>query len=214
MHPTRSLPRITLRARASLLHFAPLAALALSSATLLACGGATAGAEATANTASTANSAGPALPPCAVEDYDCRVARLGSTAFGPLGTGVAAATIVAALGEPSTRGAVEEEGASGLFLTSWAWPRAGVVVTMEATTPGGALTAHSFTVRAPFTERSARGVGIGSSEAAVQAAYEGLSDPDATRAGEIFVAGSVYGGVFFKFVDGRVDEIFVGADAE
>jgi hypothetical protein len=164
--------------------------------------------------APSAVSTGPAQPPCPTEDYDCRVQRLGDTSFGAITNGATAEAIVARLGEPTARGETQEEGASGLFLSVWEWPAAGVVVTMESTTPTGALTAHSFTLRAPCAERSTRGVGVGSTEAEVSTAYAGLADPDATRPGETFVAGSVYGGVFFTFVGGRVSEIFVGAGAE
>ncbi len=195
--------RLQLTTVLALLSASPLAAAPLL---LAACGGASAG--------SSAQTAGPALAPCDAEDSDCRVQRVGSTAFGALDTGLAATAVVAQLGEPTTRGEPMMEEASGLTLSTWEWPAAGVTVVMEAANPTDALTAHSFTVRAPFAAQSARGVGLGSTEAEVSAAYAGLADPNGTRPGEVFVAGSVYGGVFFTFVDGRVSEIFVGAGAE
>ena len=104
-----------------------------------------------------------------------------------------------------------EEGATGEWVALNSWPKAGIAIVFSSNTAGGPQTARGLIVRAPFSGRTDRGVGIGSTEAEVQAAYAGTLDPRPDGV----VAGSVYGGVFFDF-DGqrRVSRIFVGPGAE
>ena len=71
----------------------------------------------------------------------------------------------------------------------------------------------AVTVFPPFEGKTSRGVGIGSTEEEVRAAYKNLIDPG-SRPGEMIIAGSVYGGVFFTIEDGKVTTIFIGAGAE
>ena len=61
---------------------------------------------------------------------------------------------------------------------------------------------------------TARGIKIGSTEAAVKKAYAKERDKEQTKAGESFTAGSIYDGVIFTFKDGKVSQIFIGAAAE
>ncbi|MCB9551920.1 MAG: hypothetical protein H6705_08560 [Myxococcales bacterium] len=150
--------------------------------------------------------------PCGVEDDQCRVDRLGDVTLGPLRAGLSREALIAAFGEPATRSAPEEEGASGEWLTIWTWPAAGVSVTLSAPTEDGVPTARDFTVEAPFAGKTDRGIGIGAEIAAVRAAYADTLDPRASP--ESLIAGSVYGGVFFTVRAGRVTGIFVGAGAE
>ncbi|MBL8974757.1 MAG: hypothetical protein JNK56_29445, partial [Myxococcales bacterium] len=51
---------------------------------------------------------------------------------------------------------------------------------------------------------------------AVLAAYGKLRDPEDPSGddAEVFIAGSIYGGVFFTFEADKVREIFLGAGAE
>lgn len=155
------------------------------------------------------------VEPCGPDDEMCRVERLGDTSVGWLSEGLAIDTALEKLGEPEQKEARFEEGASGDFLEIWTWPSKGVQADVTApnmTDP--VTTVRSFTVRAPFDGETKRGVGIGSTEQEVLAAYDGLFDPVATRPGELLVAGSVYGGMFFRLEGGEVSEIFVGAGAE
>ena len=64
------------------------------------------------------------------------------------------------------------------------------------------------------TLATARGVKIGSTEAAVNKAYGKERDKESSKAGQSFVAGSLYEGVVFTFKDGKVSGIFIGAAAE
>jgi hypothetical protein len=150
--------------------------------------------------------------PCHPDDDTCRVERLGDTSFGWLKGGLPISALAARLGAPEHVGETFEEGATGDVIHERSYPSAGVVVT--AVKSGDEEHVRDFTLSAPFAEKSARGVGIGSSEAEVLAAYADCLEGFSTVPGEKAVAGTVFGGVFFFFEDGVVTSIFVGAGAE
>jgi hypothetical protein len=79
---------------------------------------------------------------------------------------------------------------------------------------GGAKTVWSITADRKCELATARGVRLGSSEAEVKIAYGREFNAEESRAGETFVAGSVYGGVIFEVEKGKVVGIFIGAAAE
>lgn len=151
--------------------------------------------------------------PCAPDDEMCRVDRLGDTGFGGLEAGLAISALEERLGTPEKVGETIEEGATGDVIHERTYPAAGVVVTAVKAADHGQVV-RDFTLSAPFAEKSARGVGIGSSEAEVLAAYADCLEGFSTVPGEKAVAGSVFGGVFFYFEDGVVTSIYVGAGAE
>lgn len=155
--------------------------------------------------------ADPATTPCAEDDDDCRIDRLGDVRLGWLREGMPRADVIAKLGEPTAVEKEWEEGATGEWVSEQGWPAAGVSILFSANTQGGPQTARGITVFAPFAEKTDRGIGIGSTEAEVRAAYAGTFDPRPSG----LVAGSVYGGVFFGLdASGRVSRIFVGPGAE
>ena len=157
----------------------------------------------------------PVLEPCDPEDEPCRVERAGAYKVGWLAEGVPVATVLEKLGEPDSKEERIEEEASGDIYEVWTWESAGVSADMLAADMTAPVTAvRYFTVSAPFDGKTPKGVGIGSTEEEVRAAYDGTFDPHFTRAGESLVAGSVYGGIFFRIEDGKVTTIFVGAGAE
>lgn len=157
----------------------------------------------------------PALPPCEEEDDTCRVDRLGDTSVGFLKQGLPAKVIWDKLGPTESSEEPFEEGASGDILAPWGWASQGVEANMLFPNPeADPSEVRDFTVKAPFQGKTARGIGIGSSEEEVRAAYADCIDPRAGSPGRMVVAGSVYGGMFFDIQDGKVSSIFVGAGAE
>ena len=159
----------------------------------------------------------PELPlrtPCAVDDDGCRAERLGDVAFGGLRLGITRAELEALLGPPSEVGESEEMAATGLFVRELGWPEAGVRASVAATAAGQLEHLDGFTVMAPFAGKTSKGVGIGSAEAAVLAAYAEAIDGQATAPGERVVAGSLFGGAIFDLSGGVVVSVFVGAAAE
>jgi hypothetical protein len=59
-----------------------------------------------------------------------------------------------------------------------------------------------------------KGIRIGSTEQEVNEAYGRFRNAEESKQGEVFVAGSVFGGLIFTFQQGRVSKIFIGAAAE
>jgi|GEM_PF-3505493 len=155
------------------------------------------------------------LAACTAEEGEemCRVRRLGSTNVGFLAEGMPIAEIIAKLGAPDEVGELWLEEATGDQVQDHIWKTKGVMV-QAYLDPEKNLKVSRFTVEAPFAGKTSRGFGIGSSAAEVFAAYAAEIDPSFTEPGSKLVAGSVYGGIFFDFEDGKVISIFVGAGAE
>ncbi|MBK8266492.1 MAG: hypothetical protein IPK80_34845 [Nannocystis sp.] len=141
---------------------------------------------------------------------------MGDEVIGGLRIGLPAAEVIKLLGEPGKRGRIEEEGATGEWVQSWDYKDQGVSISMSADTRKGPQTLHSLRIAAPSAFKTSKDIGIGSTRKAVLAAYGKLRDPEdpSGDAAEIFIAGSIYGGVFFTFKADKVLEIFVGAGAE
>lgn len=135
-------------------------------------------------------------------------------AIGSIRQGMTADAVVAALGEPDGRPEFELEDATGDFVAGWAWTAKDMVVSMAATDASGTnatVSGIGCGANCPFD--LPWGLKIGSTRAEVEAIYGEHFDPDFTNE-HTFVAGSVYGGSFYSFEDGKVVGIFIGAGAE
>jgi hypothetical protein len=148
------------------------------------------------------------------------LAEATDESIGGIARGMTAAAVVQLLGAPSEKGEITELGATGEFVANWSWKATGVLLTLTAATPAGAQTVGAITIWAPCALKTSRGVGIGTSRAEVERRYHAFlgtgrqdGEPDMTSA-ESLIIGSIYGGTFFSFVDGKVSQIFVGAGAE
>ncbi|MCA9537434.1 MAG: hypothetical protein KC620_01020, partial [Myxococcales bacterium] len=117
------------------------------------------------------------LPPCEMEDDECRVNRLGDTSLGWLKAGLSREALTERLGKPAEENGPFEEGATGEFVTTVSWPTAGIEGTLSANDAESPATLRDYTVQAPFAEKTERGIGIGSTEAEVRAAYGDAFDP-------------------------------------
>ena len=107
-----------------------------------------------------------------------------------------------------------EEGATGAFVEAWSYSSIGVHLMMGTYEKGAEKAIHSIAIAEPSTLKTARGIGLGATESEVETAYANEKEKFTSRSGEMFVAGSIYGGLLFSFEDGRVSEIFLGAAAE
>ncbi|MBA3545790.1 MAG: hypothetical protein H0T76_04835 [Nannocystis sp.] len=141
---------------------------------------------------------------------------MGDEVIGGLRHGMPAEEVLALLGEPAKRGRVILEMATGTYIQEWLYKDKGVRLSMGADTRKGPQRIHTLRIKAPSELTTRFGVGVGSPRKAVLAAYGKLRDPfePSGDAADEFIAGSVYGGVFFTFVADKVTEIFVGAGAE
>ena len=135
-------------------------------------------------------------------------------AFGKLTLGQKGEDVLRILGKPESRGKEANWEAIGQWVQDWNYPAQGLTLPMASEKRGGAKTLLNISASAGCTLTTARGIGIGSSEAAVRKTYGAVEEKSEGKPGETFVAGSLYGGVIFQFKAGKVTEIFIGAAAE
>ena len=121
------------------------------------------------------------------------------------------------LGQPKKKSAMTFVAGTGEYQQTWHYPDKGLEITLSAgESKTGAKTVASFTASSGCSLTTAKGIKIGSSEAAARKAYGSFEDKEnasATRKNS-FVAGSIYGGILFTFKDNKVSSIFFGAAAE
>jgi hypothetical protein len=115
-----------------------------------------------------------------------------------------------------TKGKTQLEGATGEYVQDWHCPDAGLRLLMSADSMNGPKKVRAITGSTKCKLATAKGIKIGSKRAEVVKVYGAFEDKEgAASAGQgTFIAGSVYGGLIFRFAKGKVSEIFVGAAAE
>ena len=116
-------------------------------------------------------------------------------------------------GQP-TRGPEQLWGADGAYHQEWKYPAAGITLGMVAEKKGGPKSIERITITSPSTLVTSKGIRIGSTEAEVNEAYGRFRNAEDSEHFGGFIAGSVFGGVMFKFQQGKVSRIFIGAAAE
>ncbi len=84
---------------------------------------------------------------------------------------------------------------------------------------GGSKTVCSITVQAPSEAGTGYGVQIGDSKAKVLDAYRFYESTNEGANGyfdgsDVYLVGSVYGGMIFTFDEGKVARVFLGAATE
>ena len=141
-------------------------------------------------------------------------ALLKEERIGPLRVDQPAAEVERLITCPVQRGPVELWGADGEYHQAWTAPACGLTLDLSAGEPTGAQTVRAITLTRPSAWKTARGIGIGSTEREVMVAYGRDHNAEESQAGNLFVAGSVYGGLLFTFEGGRVTQLFLGAAAE
>ena len=132
-------------------------------------------------------------------------ALLKGEAFGALHLDMTEKEVVAVLGPPSKKGKAAEEGATGEWIATWEWAKAGVeaVVTDAKKKP----VVRSLELRAACGFKTRRGVGIGSTPAEVDAAYHAVRGSSNEH---MYRVGGPYYGMVFEFKAGKVASIFWG----
>ncbi|RUQ27648.1 MAG: hypothetical protein EKK68_15590 [Candidatus Competibacteraceae bacterium] len=141
-------------------------------------------------------------------------ALLKKERIGPLRFDQPAAEAERLITCPVQRGPVELWGADGEYHQTWTAPACGLTLDLSATKPSRSKTLTAITLTRPSSWKTARGIGIGSTEREVVAAYGRDREKETSVPGERLVAGTAYGGLVFTFHQGRVTRIFLGAAAE
>ena len=114
---------------------------------------------------------------------------------------------------PMTPGKEQKWAADGAYHQEWHFA-CGVDLGMVSEKKGGRKTVQTIKVKGASPLKTSRGIGLGASEEDVAKAYAKEWSKDESKMPDLFVAGSLYGGVMFTFKEHRVAEIFVGAAAE
>lgn len=121
--------------------------------------------------------------------------------------------VVNALGAPPKRSRPVEAGADGQFYETWSYRSIGVELEMCGPKAKSRKRLASIELKSPSMLKTSRGIGIGSTFAELTKAYGRDRNAEESH-GDLFVVGSVYGGVMFTIKRGRVESVFVGAAAD
>ena len=145
--------------------------------------------------------------------------------IGALKKGQTTQEVEKILGAPGQKGDEEFMPATGEYQVFWTYKDAGINLVFAASEKDAPRTLAQMSLFAPATLKTQRGIGLGSTRAEVEAAYEKPTFPpkqgakhsryaaDESNDGQV-VVGSAYGGLVFYIEDGRVSGIFLGASAE
>lgn len=114
------------------------------------------------------------------------------------------------LGEPEEKSEAIVWGADGLEHQTWFYKIKGIELDMVRDKDNQVI--NMITITYPCTYKTKRNIGIGSTKDEVISAYKNEIDP--TNIKGIIIAGTVYGGIIFHFVDNHVSLIYIGASAE
>ena len=102
----------------------------------------------------------------------------------------------------------------GEIIQEWNYADCGIKLQLSTSGPNKPQTIFSIKATNPSQLKTNRNIGIGSDFAQVIEAYSEFADYADNQAGETFIAGSTFGGLFIRFVDNRVSGLFLGASAE
>lgn len=133
--------------------------------------------------------------------------------LGALRLNLSEADAKQAIGCPMTAGKEQKWEADGAFHQEWHFA-CGVDLGMMSEHKGGKKTVQTIKIHGTSALKTSRGIGLGASEQEVTKAYAKEWSKDESKMPDLFVAGSLYGGVMFTFKEHKVAEIFVGAAAE
>jgi hypothetical protein len=143
-----------------------------------------------------------------------------SETFDGIRVGMRADAVQLLLGPPDEKGTPVEMGATGMFEADWRWKSRGLTTRMGAASADAEPSVSGMEIAGASTLRTSRDIALGATRAEVEAMYEDAlgkgrqpdePNPDNER---LLVLGSVYGGTFFRFENGKLVSIYVGAGAE
>lgn len=156
------------------------------------------------------------------EDYDIVITMEGEATgeydldfqVGPIMFGTPFTEIVTLLGLPEKEEKTQYQEYDGKWHQSVSYTSKGISLKIRSVEEKEEYLVEYVTIYEPFCGKTAEGIGIGSSEKEVRAAYNDMINPDDSSEHAI-VLGSVYWGVHFHLSDeGIVESITFGADAE
>jgi hypothetical protein len=141
----------------------------------------------------------------AAEEFDWAKEQVGKLHYGL--SAQAAKQIIP--GQP-TLGREDVSDMDGKYHQEWKYPAAGITLDMAAEKKGGPQSIARITITSPSKLKTQRGIGIGSSAAAVAATYGPFRKAEDSTP-ECFAAGDDYGKVSFDLQQGKVSGISIAA---
>lgn len=126
--------------------------------------------------------------------------------------GLKLSDLINILGEPNVKTNNELWGADGEYHQTFKYSSMGIELDMIGENEED-KTVNMITVQIPCDYKTTEGISIGSDYEDVKEAYKGYLNQEFSNS-ESIVAGSIYGGVTFRFENGKVKSIFIGASAE
>lgn len=137
--------------------------------------------------------------------------------FGALKLGMVNTALIKLLGNPDSISTEVFWGADGAYHSHWIYTEKGIRVGLTRVGDDASENAlkmmDRISIYAPCELTTERGIGLNASIADVKQAYKKAIESTELE-DDYLVAGSVYGGLIFKFKNDRVEEIFLGARAE
>lgn len=145
------------------------------------------------------------------KDIKTIMSALMNDSAGGIKLGMTGDAAVKILGEPDSKTEAKEEAATGYMRSEWNWKSKGVSLDLDYGKKGK-IVIH-LTLKAPFSQKTSCGIGIGSSKVEVEKIYSKYRERDSGRT-DSNTFGSVYGGIAFYYVNDKVTSISMGAFAE
>ena len=135
--------------------------------------------------------------------------------LGDLQQGMSDEEVIKEIGKPDKKTKPTYWGATGDYHSDWTYAKLGIKLDMVSPTPeSDDITVCSITATAPCKFKTPLGVGVGSKDHYVRKMYAKYEKDEHFSNNNTLVIGSIYGGLMFKFKNGVVAEIFIGAGAE
>ncbi|MBU1221675.1 hypothetical protein KKF34_11425 [Myxococcota bacterium] len=145
------------------------------------------------------------------KDFKTIMSALMNDSAGGIKLGMTAEAAVKILGEPDSKTEAKEEAATGYMRSEWIWKTKGVSLDLDYGKKGKIVIHVTF--KAPYSQKTSCGVGIGSSKSEVEKIYSKYRERDSGRT-DSNTFGSVYGGIAFYYVNDKVTSFSMGAFAE
>lgn len=140
--------------------------------------------------------------------------KLDAFKIGKLHLGMPASEVVGLPGCVFTKGELVTSEVDTALHQTWSAPRCGLTLGFSTEDKKSPLKLFDMRIEAPSTLKTAKGIGLGSTEAQVRAQYLRDINKEESISQQSIVLGSIYGGVIFELEKNKVKSIFVGAAAE
>lgn len=148
---------------------------------------------------------------------------LKTESLGPLKCDMLSEEVTKILDEPEEKTDSNYEAATGELVCSWIYKKKGIKLELSIEAKGdppdvkpkirAKWKVRGITIESPCDYKTKKGLGIGASHQSVLDAYKD-SPLDFGGGKNSLVFGSIYGGLFFYFKDGKVVKIYLGPGAE